>query len=209
MRRFIAIAVVLIIFSAAANAELMTWNDDNGNQGYGLYDMVRLFHSASPYNDTITRAGQLDLTYAGVNYWGYCVDVLEGLGDYDVTKLSPTSNPFLTAAYLYETEHQKVSSGVAAAALQIAIWEIVSEDYGTFGYDVTDSTSNFYITDNTSVSSAANNLLSGLLVPVGYTPLTSTKVLASEAGQDVMIPEPMTVLILGLGGSLLIRRRKA
>ncbi|MCK4886272.1 MAG: PEP-CTERM sorting domain-containing protein [Planctomycetes bacterium] len=209
MKRFITIAVLVFVFSSAASATLMTWNDDNGNYGYGFYDIVKIFSSVSPYNDYTVRAGELDVTYGGVDYMGYCVDVMQGLGDYDVTVLLPTSDPLLTASYLYETEHSNVSSNVAAAALQVAIWEIISENYGAYGYDVTDSTSNFYIANNTAVSLAANNLLNGLAVPIGYSPAISTKVLASTVGQDVMVPEPSTIILLGLGGLFFMKKRKA
>jgi hypothetical protein len=209
MKRFITIAVLVFVFSSAASATLMTWNNDNGNYGFGFYDIVKIFSSTSPYSGYTVRAGELDVTYDGADYMGYCVDIMQSLGDYGVTELAPLSGSLLKASYLYETEHNNVSSNVAAAALQVAIWEIISEDYGVYGYDVTDSTSNFYIANNTNVSLAANNLLNGLAVPISYSPAISTKVLASAVGQDIMVPEPSTIILLGLGGLFFMKRQKA
>ena len=214
MRRFITITVLVLVFSSAASADLMTWNSNNGNYGFGFYDTLKIFSTTSPFSGYTVRVGQLDITYGGVNYMGYCVDIMQGLQSTDVTELVPSSDPFLKAAYLYETQRDNVSSNTAAAALQVAIWEILSEDYGAYGYDVTDPTSNFYITNNTNVSLAANSLLNGLEVPVGYSP-ASSKILASEYAQDVIIPrsyavpEPATVMLLGIGGLFFMRIQKA
>ena len=215
MRRFITIAVLVFVFSSAASADLMTWNSNNGNNGFGFYDTLKIFSTTSPYSGYTLRAGELDVTYGGVSYMGYCVDIMQSLRDTNVTELVPSSDPFRKAAYLYETQHNNVTGNTDAAALQVAIWEIINEDYGAYGYDVTNSTSNFYITNNTNVSLAANSLLNGLTVPIGYSPGGSTQILASDYAQDIMIqrdyavPEPATVMLLGLGGLFLMKRQKA
>ncbi|MBN2133539.1 MAG: PEP-CTERM sorting domain-containing protein [Sedimentisphaerales bacterium] len=100
-----------------------------------------------------------------------------------------------------------------AAAFAAAVWEIVYEDLPTSpaGWDVTsDGTAGsggFYAAGLDSFT--ANKWLHGL---TGNGPKADLRVFTNQGGQDylVAVPEPATIMLLGLGGafSVFSRRRR-
>jgi len=122
------------------------------------------------------------------------------------TPVSSLRNGY-AVAYLYETYANAVSSSTQAAALQVAIWEVLNETSSSF--DV--SAGYFSISKNNQVARAATDMLSGL--PGQYAPQTVLMVLASPCKQDLLIgtdvpvPEPMSAAIFTVLGLPLLRRR--
>ena len=98
-----------------------------------------------------------------------------------------------------------------AAAFAAAVWEIVYEDLPTSaaGWDVTtDGTAGaggFYAVGLDSVT--ANKWLHGL---TGNGPKADLRVFTNQGGQDylVAVPEPATLVLLGIGGAFSIVGRK-
>jgi hypothetical protein len=102
---------------------------------------------------------------------------------------------------------------IKAAAFSTAIWEIVYEDLPTssLGWDVTiDSTSGdlgFRVNAFTDLTDIANVMLHSL---DGTGPMADLRVFSYNGAQDyiVEVPEPATMIILGIGGTLGLLRRK-
>ncbi|HOF19543.1 MAG TPA: PEP-CTERM sorting domain-containing protein [Phycisphaerae bacterium] len=204
-RIVISLVAGMVGFCASATfADVMTYN------GMGLKASVTLHYSGSPANNSTISAGQVFLSYQGQSLTAYCVDILQYLGNGEVDEWSPSR---LTggnlAAYLFETHASSVTTGLAAAALQTAIWEVLYENPCN-GYNPNSGV--FSITNNSAVASAAQALLAGL--PGSYTAADDTIVLHSCKVQDMMVfdptpvPEPATMALLAVGALPLIRRSR-
>ena len=195
----IVVAMVLSCTVCVVSADIMTYN------GMGLKAAVRLH---APGVNVHTYAGQMLVEYGGEDYIGYCVDIYHYAGTMEATELTLSSlNNGDLVAFLFETYADGVSTGLEAAALLVAIWEVINEsDANAFNAQIDE----FYITDNTNVLNAANVLLASL--PTNYTPTKDFMVLHNDGKQDmlIMVPEPGTMALLCLGGvySLIRRRRK-
>lgn len=191
-------ALAVLSLAPSAFASTMTYN------GIGLHQNVTVHASGTLADGKTLAAGQLLITYEGVDYAAYCVDLDHYVGTAEVTELSAqTLNNGNLAAYLFDTYADAVTTGLEAAALGTAIWEVIYETTTDPVFNV--GTGFFTITGNASVAAAANTLLSGMnhsYVPDPWpTVLHSTK-------QDVMIPEPATLAMLSVAGLGLIRRRR-
>lgn len=102
---------------------------------------------------------------------------------------------------------------IKAAAFATAIWEIVYEDLPTssLGWDVTvDGTPcslGFRVEGVTDLTDISNVMLHSL---DGTGPMADLRVFSYEGAQDYIaeVPEPATIIILGIGGTLGLLRRK-
>ncbi len=178
-------------------------------RGMAKRDRVRItFDPAGLSNDRIT-AGQMKIRYQDENYLGYCVDIYQYAGDAHVTELAPSDvvPGGVQAAFLFETYGDAVSNGRQAAAIQIAIWEVLYETADS--YDIRHGA--FKAGGNNQVTNLAQVLLDS--VPVSYDPSPTTIFLYSESKQDMMIsggeiPEPGTMALLSIGGAMTVIRRR-
>ena len=204
-----AIAVVLLMLSSLASADWMNYN------GVGLNEIVTT-HSPGLLADGLTvYAGQEYVNFDGNNYIGYCVDLNHYSTSADVIVKPVTEYAGgvrgREIAYLFNTYASGVTTGSQAAALGVAIWELVAETTSTL--DVTSGY--FYITGNDGVAADANVLLadadnhslySVLNMPVVfYSPTAQSFVVAGEND----IPEPATMSLLALGSLVILRRKTA
>jgi PEP-CTERM motif-containing protein len=181
-------------------------------------------------------AGELDWTWlnpaGGGAFYSYCADVLNFLNDPQLVTVRSTddmSNSPLDrgdkAAWLFNTYAEgirssadSVDSDTKAAALQVAIWEVLSDFNPNLGAD------GFILNTSGAIMTQANIYLSQLfkgqtLGAVGFNSSlynTGTAVwldsysLTGGPGQDQItrVPEPATLLLMGLGGATLFRNRR-
>lgn len=176
----------------------MTYN------GLGLNSQVRIHASGLLADDLKTAAGQLKVTYENTDYLAYCVDLDHYAGSAEVSleDINTINNGDLVA-WLYDAYAQSVINGIDAAALGVAIWEVLYETDATF--DAGDGY--FSITDNQDVLDQANILLGS--VPSSYTPSNGWMLLQGDTVQGVVIPEPTTLGLLGVGAAgFLVKRHR-
>jgi len=205
-KNLITVAVVLAVFfggSHFALASVMTFN------GTGLHSTVTIHADGVLADGKNVSAGQYLISYEDTDYTSYCVDIDHYASSGEVTELPIDAlNNGDMVAFLFETYSQDVQGNLDAAALGVAIWEVVYETSDNF--DVTDGY--FSITGNSDVAEAANDLLSTL--PDNYETQWDMIVLHSQCIQDMIIPtspipEPATLTVLTLGAlGLIIRRRR-
>ena len=178
----------------------MTYN------GMGLSSQVRLHASGLLADNLKIPVGQLKVTHENTEYLAYCVDLNHYVKSAYVTEqdMNGINNGDLVA-WLYGTYAQSVTSGVEAAALNVAIWEVLYENDATFDA----GTGYFTVSENQSVLEQANSLLASLVnLPSNYTPSNGIKVLHGDGVQDVVVPEPTSMVLLCAGAACLVAKRR-
>jgi len=177
----------------------MTYN------GLGFNSQVRIHASGLLADNLKVPAGQLKVAYENMDYLAYCVDLnhYAGSAEVSLTNINTINNGDLVA-WLYDTYADGVTNGIDAAALGVALWEVIYETDAAFhageGF--------FSVSENQDVLTKANVLLGS--VPSSYTPSNGMMLLHSNQVQDVVIPEPTTLGLLGVGavGFLVKHRRR-
>ncbi|NJL58483.1 MAG: hypothetical protein HC887_01345 [Desulfobacteraceae bacterium] len=106
----------------------------------------------------------------------FCVDIYQSIYDrsYSNTSVSlvaPSAvHGGLQAAWLYNTYYSTTANAATIAGLQVAIWEVITDDYSNFNL----SGGNFAVTSsNTAIISNANSFLNNLKVNYNPTGLNS------------------------------------
>ncbi len=223
------ISTVDITHSGFGASDVVTvWG--GGQDGVDVYGGVYMFNKTDGYYDgKIWPNGPIGT---------FCTELSEAAPEttltYDVIALEqgPQPTSFLAgpmgakkATYIRELwgrfyDSSWASGGsyslqqnIKAAAFATAIWEIVYEDLptSTLGFDVTvDSTSGslgFRVEGLTDLTDIANVMLHSL---DGTGPMADLRVFSYDGAQDYIaeVPEPATIIILGIGGTLGLLRRK-
>ena len=194
-----------------ARADMMDYRGTGRGWNLKVYARGTLAH-----NRTV-RAGELNYFYEEQVQAAYCVDLYQAAGDdgaASVWNVDMLANGAL-AAHLYLNHAPQVAAREDAAALQVAIWEVVNETPGT-DFDVTDGFFSIRQSNRRErdIAAAANNLLYSL--PLSSPDVEGVIVLHSDTRQDVIlpgaiseIPEPFTMATLALGAVCLLLRRRA
>ena len=233
VRSFAAVVLVGILITSTASATpLGTVNVQNHNNG--LSDIGTLW--GGDLSGLTCYTGVYSWTNAGgtglgtqVPDWGFCIELTQGPynGWQDVIPLDEASLP---AAYGTPVGSAKANyirelwgrdfdpawttgaNSQMAEAFGAALWEIIYETDPV--WDVTSGTG-FYAT-GIEQAATTNLWLSQLDGDTAYF-ANNLFATSSPCGQDYLIqiprstsvPEPMTVIILGLGALTVMRRRKA
>lgn len=207
MKHLMTICVVtLLVVCATANASLGTVNMTGYDFTYSdqatIPDLSTNPVYTGVYQWTISSPTGLGVYVPG---WGFCTELVIGAstGSHDVITLEDTPNYTAAKADLvrelwgrfFDPTWATGANKQYAEAFNACIWEIV---YETDAWDVT-SGAGFFAT-GIEQSATANDWLASL---DGTGPL-ATNLYVLHDGQDflVQVPEPATLLILGLGGLL-------
>ena len=121
----------------------------------------------------------------------FCVELGQSVGPglYEYTPVTPTG-AYIGAAWLMNEFGAQADTANEAAGLQAAIWEAIYGD----GFDLTGTPA--VLGFQTTYLAALKALPNGPTLPPGFV------LLFNESSQDLLIsrvPEPMTMLLLGLG----------
>jgi len=224
--RSFAVAVLIGIALASTASATLVGTVNIRNHNNGLSDRGTLWggglHGVTGYTGVYswTNAGGTGLGTEVPN-WGFCIELTQGPsnGWQNVVPLNEASAPAIgttKANYIRELWGRDFDPAWAtgankklAEAFGVALWEIIYETSST--WNVTSgpgfraagieqaATANFWLSQlNGNTAYFANNLFAT----------------SSPCGQDYLvqippiIPEPMTVIMLGLGAISVVRRRK-
>jgi len=197
-----SVALVLAVTLSSVSADVMQYN------GMGLYDSVKVYAPRTNVDKHRVLAGQMRVRYQDEDYLGYCVDINGRVGTTEVQERSwQTLRNGEQVAYLFETYADEVSTGKQAAALQVAIWEVLYEDSSRFDIE----RGSFHVRDH-GVERLAKTMLDSL--PGSYEPTMALAVLDSDGKQDILIgggnsvPEPGVLALFGLVGMRVLSRRR-
>lgn len=173
-------------------------------EGDGTNEIVTL-HTPYAISDNVeSYAGQELISFEGQEYVSWCVDLTKATGTGTAVEVSSAGYPHANwLAYLYWTYAPEATTPLKAAALQTAIWEVLTETSPTL--DALSGT--FWISGNDAVADAANALLA-TLPPENWQPGEYPMILQSDSVQNLMIPEPATATLAAAGLALLLSRRR-
>jgi len=192
-------AMTVAIIASEVGAAQVTFH------GFGYKKKVNFVHNGSMMG---VRAGQFLIDIDGVDAVAYCVDLDHRLKSVWEADIAPVGiiNGGLAAAYLYDHFADTVSSNVEAAALQVSLWEVV-DDYGS-GLDLWSGA--FQMIGPGDVATQAETYLSAIPGDLsGY--VTPSYILDSgdcPRSQDLIVPEPATLALIGLGCIPVVRRKR-
>jgi hypothetical protein len=160
----------------------------------------------------------------------YCVDIVHEVTDPQKVTVSTTDNPSFgatstdgggKAAWLLNSFAPSVSSGLAAAALQVAIWEVLYDN------DHNLSTGSFALVTSSAAYTGAARALEIAATADGYLAqlfsasapngeyYTSTAIWLDATGNEkgqgqdqIATPEPASLVLLALAGLMVWMRRR-
>ena len=227
MRNFTAVVLVGIVLTSTASATLLGTVDVE-NHNNSLSDIGTIWGGG--LSGLTGYTGVYSWTNAGgtglgtqVPNWGFCIELTQEpyTGWQDVVPLDEASTPMGTtkANYIRELWGRDFdpawttgANKQLAEAFGAALWEIIYETGPT--WDVT-SGPGFHAT-GIEQAATANLWLSKLNGDTAYF-ANNLFATSSPCGQDYLVllpnkptvPEPMTVIMLGLGALSVVRRRKA
>jgi hypothetical protein len=173
--------------------------------GYGRKDVVMVTPNGNPYR---TYATEIQVLKDGQSVLAYCVDLFTSIGmsTYNNTTGLPDSyQNGERAAWLFENYAGLVNSNDAAAALQVALWDVVHDNGDGFNSGLIRLG-----TSETILRTAADTLV---LNSVGQGSFNATILYNFEVGTDrrmqtlitgpppsgVETPEPATIAMIGFG----------
>lgn len=174
-------------------------------------------------------AGEIDWVWTAPTPGGfsdyiytYCVDILNEVENPQQVRISDTSDPAMVtkatdggekAAWLlnsYAAGINVTGDGIAAAALQVAIWEALTDnllDLTTGGFILKTTGEYTGVAVATDIFNTAAGYLSALS-NADYRNSVATWLDAKNGQDQITTPEPSSLMLLGVAGLFMRRRRK-
>lgn len=204
-------------FAIAAIAALSCAASTLTYTGTGLGNAVSVLANGNSKN---VFAGQLNFTVDGQSLVGFCIDLYTILNrqTYNTTTGEPEGyTNGGRAAWIVENYAGQVTTAMQAAALQLALWDVVHDG----GNGLTNGSLVLNASPGNALSAAANAIVlasagqSSNRATVFYNNTITAGIRAQTlitAASASEVPEPSTVAMLGFGAALLavarVRRRK-
>lgn len=185
--------------------------------------------SFNPGTTENTRAGQMNWVrqsggfpnLSGNSYSAFCIEVTQnitygGTYSYDINALPTAPRPAGLGApmgqakadliaELYGRHFSSLTTNSDYAAFQSSIWNIVYDN------DTSISSGAFFVnsfaSDDAGIRSQADNWLSGLNGDANFFQ-QGLFALTSDSVQDMIVPSPGSVALLGMGSMFVLRRRR-
>ncbi|AQT67389.1 hypothetical protein STSP2_00533 [Anaerohalosphaera lusitana] len=206
----VVLALLMMMTGATSQAGVIEY------QHMGKSSDVIMHFAAGVYDGETIPVGEIIVNLDGVPTSVFCVDATGDMLGSAFNTSTVTPGAFAgaageKAAYLLDKHFTNGISDVDAAGLQIAIWEVLHESSNTLEVDYNSASAGDFSIENVGsddVIASADAYLADL---VNFAPVSGVEVQKVEEGsdrQDVMlVPEPMSVALLGIGGLWLGRRR--
>lgn len=161
-------------------------------------------------------AGEMNITVDGQPFIAYCVDLENDAPSSWQANLLPVTviNGGKAISWLYDNYVGTVDSANKGAALQLAIWEVLDDSPGSLDLDVDDFKFQGSIPAGqfNNIKTLAAGYLASIPSPAFLATYVPNSVIVFSAqvntAQHMIIPEPTSLSILGLGALMVMRRKR-
>ncbi|MFN8220203.1 MAG: PEP-CTERM sorting domain-containing protein [Fimbriimonadales bacterium] len=205
MKRKILYVSILTVAAAASQAITLTFHNSVGGKSQAV-------NVSTGGNGHQFMAGAMDITLGGgPHVEAYCVDLLHSVSNgnsYNVNvKPMSMQGPYGDrAAWLFQTYAPAVDTSEKGAALQLAIWDVVSDGGDGFGAGW------FQTSETGSLLSQAQTYLNASIGQSGsaYWLEATGHGEHNDRNQNLMttVPEPSSIAAVAVGAMALLRRRR-
>ncbi len=199
------LSLIVIASASASQAAMLTFHGSVSGKHQSVN--INFMGNGHTYN-----AGAMDASLdGGAHFEAYCVDLFHSVGNGDTyaVNIKPMSmqGPNGTrAAWLFNTYAASVNTNQLGAALQLAIWDVISDNGD--GFDVGD----FKSSEGGSLRTLADSYLSASAGMTGnaYWLEAQSHGERDNRNQNLMtaVPEPSSIAAIAVGALTLLRRRK-
>lgn len=196
-------SLLLVLAAISASASSLTLNS------VGLGSTVSVTGNGQTYN---VFAGQLKLTVDGQSLIGFCVDLYAKIGYQSYTTVIGAPASYTNgeqAAWIVQAYGPKVSTSLQAAALQLALWDVVHDN----GNGLTAGSLILNASPGSSLLAAAEAIVqasqgkSSTHAAIFYNTSATGYHAQTLIASTNDVPEPSAVAMLSAGGALVVIAR--